>query len=398
MKTKLKFGLFLYTMLIFFVATGITVSLWNDGSNSSVVQAAELGEGCNLASDCHGIPCAYPLNSYCNVENPSAPTGYAGVCECVQWDQQRINGCNGVFSPTEPPACPAGWEDCGTSYTNNSSAIPDGCQITSEIMSTCENCGNTSVIYRFCRQPQTPPPPPKEPEPFCGDTICDAGEYCERTRNNPDAFRECLTVGDYPRGRAVANCRNIQTAPGNTSPNQCTFCGDGVRQPSEECDYAVDENCNLNCTYQELEEGIRIDKTVIEDRLYQVGEQIRFHVRITNTGESTFDVVRFRDTWDPTYLSYIGGSVRNSSGDTISDINPILTYRTNNQIRIADVTAHLGNLAPNQYYEFTLVFTAIAPTPQYNPETCNNAFVRGDDLPETRDDDCIPIGNRDTDI
>ena len=304
-----------------------------------------------------------------------------------------------MFSPTEPPACPAGWSDCGTSYTNNSSATPDGCQVMGEIMTECASCGNTSVIYRFCRQNQTPPPPPQEPQPFCGDAVCDQGEACERTNEGSNTYRECTTVGQAPTGDPVANCRRIQNGPGdNNHPNSCTFCGDGVRQNNEECDYAVDENCNLNCTMEQLEEGIRIDKTVLEDRVYEVGEQVRFNVRITNTGESTFNVVRFRDNWDPTYLSYIGGSVRKSTGETISDVNTILTSRTNNQIRIIDVTEHLGDLAPNQFYEFTLVFTAVAPTPNYNPVTCNNAFVRPDDLPENSDNDCVPIDNRDTDV
>lgn len=238
---------------------------------------------------------------------------------------------------------------------------------------------------------------PDVTQPFCGDGICATGEQCERAGNT---FRECTTVGQAPNGQVVSSCRDVLgSAEQQPTALSCTFCGDGIRQNNEECDYAVDANCNLNCTLQDLQEGITITKDVIDDRVYLVGEQIRFRVRVTNTGETTLNTVRFRDSWDPTYLRYLGGSVTKSTGDRINDISPLITSQTRSEIIINDVTnSILGDLRTGQYYEFELVFSALAPTPDNNPETCNDAFVRGDDLPEVSDDDCAPIDNQDTDI
>ncbi len=390
-KKFLKLTLALYTFLLIGIFSLISTTLIYKESDKVEAQVS-----CTNETACYGLVCEWPDATYCTYGDPIRnPDGGAGSCICLRGEDQPAsnNGC--VVNPPTTcaatlPGCPAGWENCGTS---NQRAGDAGCVRMDNIscQERCPTCQNPSYLYRYCRQVVTPPPPPA---PFCGDGICNAtGEYCERSAPGANTFVSCSN------GQPVGSCRGIEANQPVTAAT-CNYCGDGIRQPIEECDYAVDPNCNLNCTTQaQLEEGIAIDKRVLEDRVYQIGEIIRFNIRITNTGQTTFTAVRFRDTWDPTYLRFVGGNARISTGATLDSILPYLTSQTNNEIVINDVTdTPLGNLAPGQFFEFTLSFTALAPTPNYNPETCNFAFTSTPTLPEVSDNDCIPIQNRNTDI
>lgn len=431
--TTIKFLLTLYTLLVLSVFTGLASTLLG---NSNDVTADAPGGFCSSASDCFEVDCEYPSATYCTTMAEEADN--TSRCRCRDWVWQRDHGFNGCQTDpyVEPPLCPDGWQSCGTSAAHDTDPA---CQRRDDLLAQgrCGGCNNPSNIYRYCRPIQQNPPAgcyescssttcegnlvcdssrgnicvnpdypdsptclPPQNEPFCGDAICDANETCERVSRGSSTFRECEIRGESPTGNLVSVCRNIHNSPSEPDvAYQCTFCGDGVRQPVEECDYAIDANCNLNCTFRQLIEGIDIEKTAISTHVYLVGEQVRFAVRITNTGESTFDIVRFRDTWDPTYLRFVGGSVVKNTGESIGDITPLISSQTNNEFIINDLTnSVLGNLAPNQFYQFELIYTAVAPTPSYSPETCNYAFVRPDDLNEINDDDCVNIDNRDTDI
>lgn len=422
----------LYTLLVLSVFTGITSTLLG---RTKDVNADAPGGFCSSAADCFAVDCEYPEATYCTTM--AEETDGNSRCRCRDWVWQRDNGFNGCQSDpyVEPPLCTDGWQNCGVS--GNHDTDPD-CIRRDDLVAEgrCGGCNNPSNVYRYCRKIQQNPPAgcyescsdrscnsglvcdpsrgnicvnpdypdsstclPPEDEPFCGDGICRANETCERVESGSNIFRECEIIGENPTGALVSVCRNIHNSPSEPDvAYQCTFCGDGVRQPIEECDYAVDANCNSNCTIKELIEGIDIDKTAINEHVYQVGEQVRFAVRVTNTGESTFDIVRFRDTWDRTYLSFIGGSVVKNTGEYVADIRPLIDTQTSSEFIINDLTdSILGDLAPNEFYQFELIYTAIAPTPNYNPQTCNYAFVRADDLAETNDDDCVNIDNRDTD-
>ncbi len=143
--------------------------------------------------------------------------------------------------------------------------------------------------------------------------------------------------------------------------------------------------------------NVVIDKAVVgSSGPYMIGDIVTFRVRITNTGQTTYTSLRFSDQWDATFLNYIGGSAVRSTGQSIADINPVLTTRLSNFIEIANVGATaLGNLAPGQYYEFTLRYSVVAPT---NPNTCNTAFAQPNGLPTVSDRDCVTSRNIDTDL
>lgn len=423
----------LYTLLVLVAFAGFATTVFGNAEDAQ----AQAGITCTTASECYGLPCEYPAATYCTYGEVAGAT--SGTCVCRNWNDQPAwnNGC--ASDPySEPPACPSGWEDCGTSAGHAGDA---GCVRFDNLVAQgrCAGCNNPSNIYRWCREViVTPPPgcyefctndsgcgpglvcdysrgqicvnpewpdepdctPPEGPVPFCGDAICDSGEACERISGDANTFRICESVGGAPTGAVVSHCRNISNTPGEPQPNQCTFCGDGIRQDIEECDYAIDDNCNSVCMRQDLTEGVTIDKTVINEQSpYFVGDQVRFAVRVTNTGQTTFNTVEFRDNWDPTYLRFIGGSVVKSTGEQIDDINPLIDSQTSNEFVINDVTdSVLGDLGPDEYYQFELIYTAIAPTPVNAPETCNYAITQPDDLPEIDDEDCVDINNRDTDL
>ncbi|BCX14017.1 MAG: hypothetical protein KatS3mg085_549 [Candidatus Dojkabacteria bacterium] len=169
------------------------------------------------------------------------------------------------------------------------------------VVGRCPGCDNPSIIYRYCRQsvdlpgcyeqcnatfgcrdnlvcdttrgvcvnPEFPDSPTCQAQSstFCGNAICEEGELCERVEENSQTFRRCTALGAPPSGQLVANCRDILNSS-NEPPTQysCTFCGDGIRQSNEECDYAVDENCNLNCMFEESQTSMSIDKRILNEK------------------------------------------------------------------------------------------------------------------------------------
>jgi cysteine-rich repeat protein len=103
--------------------------------------------------------------------------------------------------------------------------------------------------------------------PACGDGIVNPGEECDdgNTNNNDACTNECKTAkcGDnFCRAGSSETCEPIGTAPDVSCVNKpidstecrlpgttdaCTYCGDGVKQSTEQCD---DGNANNNdaCT------------------------------------------------------------------------------------------------------------------------------------------------------
>ncbi|BCX14016.1 MAG: hypothetical protein KatS3mg085_548 [Candidatus Dojkabacteria bacterium] len=124
-------------------------------------------------------------------------------------------------------------------------------------------------------------------------------------------------------------------------------------------------------------------------RTYLIGEQINFEIIITNTGNTTLNVVEFWDRWDSNYIRFNNGYIIKNNL-TINDISQIITEQNNSQIYIADITnSILGDLEPGESFLIYLNFTAVNPTPFYVGETCNNAIASGDEIPEVRDKVCF---------
>lgn len=88
------------------------------------------------------------------------------------------------------------------------------------------------------------------PQLYCGDRTCQSGEFCERAPSG-NGFVACAgNHAGIPAGTVVSDCRQVATsAPGNPAPPACTFCGDGVVNGGEQCDYNAPgaQNCNTSC-------------------------------------------------------------------------------------------------------------------------------------------------------
>jgi uncharacterized repeat protein (TIGR01451 family) len=310
-----------------------------------------VGASCTAASNCFGLRCPYPLNSYCG------PSG----CECRAVAEQTVNACNDQWQAVKVVNCPSGWSQCSPGEA--------GCQFAGDTVMTCQSCNNTSVWPMYCK-----PPTPGQPV------------VPEQTYNPPaqPGVKNCFTC------TGVVNSQ--RSCGASTQVNENDSCPSGTFESQAAC---LTGPATPVCPV--LNPGIIIEKTVVGSRSYFVGDPVSFRVRITNTGQTTFTNVRFYDQYIPTFLRYIGGSAVKSTGESIADINPVLTTRNDGYIEIANVaTTALGLLGPGQYYEFTLTLIVNAPT--FNSNTCNVAYVTTPGLPDRMDDDCIVSRNRDTDL
>lgn len=198
------------------------------------------------------------------------------------------------------------------------------------------------------------------------DAVCDATHLCN---GNLGLF--CATTATGNRCRLQSN------------PSSATC------QPADEEDNPV----------------LDIDKILSNDQnndhTYLVGEEVIFTIRIENKGDTTFDVVEFEDFFDPEFLqvnladSYIG----KSTGGRLDDLTGIAT-NNNGYVRIADITnTFLGNLAPGQFYDVVMYFTALQETDtEPNGMTNNFAVATADGLTDDDGEDVIIVDDNDIEI
>ncbi|MFH2021428.1 MAG: MopE-related protein [archaeon] len=117
------------------------------------------------------------------------------------------------------------------------------------------------------------------PQPYCGDSICNDGndKTCEPNGATKDDIctsnvdsgdltdgicrttgtNQCTYCGDGDLQTPEETCdynvdiENPDYVPGcrDSGDYACTFCGDGIRQSIEQCDYAIDSNCDQTCNW-----------------------------------------------------------------------------------------------------------------------------------------------------
>ncbi len=155
----------------------------------------------------------------CSTSNPCSDgtSCINGVCRNPDCPNDADCSCN-----TTLPIC---------NQTCNQNNCADG---TSCVNGTCQNPSCLNDADCICSIDSTP---------YCGDSICQAGETCERATAGSSNFRDCTT------NILVPECRGIATQP-PTPAGVCNYCGDGVVNGPEECDYNSpgSENCDTNCT------------------------------------------------------------------------------------------------------------------------------------------------------
>ncbi len=200
--------------------------------------------GCTTAAECFGMDCEYPATTYCN----AVACGGNGECECRAPEQQTCNPvCTGVdkIPYCNPPACPAGMNNCGTSREGHS------CGTKMEdlyCISACSTCGNPSRNYRYCE--------PGTTETYtcwetgCSGTGCSDGTSCVNDRCiNPS----CPTESD-------CTCPITQTYTCWETGCTGTGCSDGTscvndRCVNTECPTESDCTCPTPQTYTCWETG-----------------------------------------------------------------------------------------------------------------------------------------------
>jgi uncharacterized repeat protein (TIGR01451 family) len=460
-KTNLiKYALYFYTVVLFLISITITSSILQNPKNKVVAE----GEYCDSADDCFGLSCEYPAATYCTARSEEPDD--ISKCRCRDWNNQPYNGCAG--DPyQEPPGCPSGMIDCGTSG-HRTDGDP-ACTQQGSVRPSCPGCNNPTVVYRYCK-PGTPPnearcfencdgktcvdgtqcinglcrnpecqddsdcscdEPPAEarcfencdgktcvdgtqcinglcrnpecqddsdcscdapPTPVCGDAKCDEGEKCERTAANANTFKACQRANQGAPTGASVECRNVNNRP--VTANSCVYCGDGIRQASETCDYAVDANCTRACDWNGR--AVTIDKEVLNKETYNVGEVANFQIRITNNIDATFNRVQFSDRYNPSYLRLISGYATSSSGKRVDNLLAVLDVNRSGFIQINNIARNelLGPLTPNGYYDIYLSFIVLNAI----DSTCNTGYTKPGDLDEISDRDCLNSRNQDTDL
>ncbi len=132
--------------------------------------------------------------------------------------------------------------------------------------------------------------------------------------------------------------------------------------------------------------GYEIIKEVMDsDNIYNIGETVNFRVTFRNTGETTLDVIPFRDLYNPSRLDFLS-----ANGNKNGAANTNISYSINEAtglITHTDLSTVLGNLAPGEYYQLNFAFRALSRVSR----TCNEAFINPDDMGEEMDDACIVI-------
>ncbi|MEM4397288.1 MAG: DUF4215 domain-containing protein [Candidatus Woesearchaeota archaeon] len=188
--------------------------------------------------------CTGSTESGCQIdENAGSP----GCRKVTSWGSFNINNIVKDAALANKGVAYMGWcpNDGATPYATepvsacncpNLNPLPGQC-----VSGTCSTCGNP--IWKC--SPENP-----NPEPYCGDSICNDGssKTCEPNGNTKDM--KCINnvyTGDLTEGI----CRT-------TGEFACTYCGDGLLQTGagEQCDDGNRNNgdgCNSNCQTEILE-------------------------------------------------------------------------------------------------------------------------------------------------
>ncbi len=232
------------------------------------------------------------------------------------------DACSNCYSRNGNVSCFREQTSCGANVncigtgggSSNTSSSSSSSSSTSSSGTSVTGTGSTSV----------------EAPPFCGDGVCQSGELCERAGTN--TYRICTTVGQAPGGDVVSECRNIaSSAP--SAPGACTYCGDGVVNGGEQCDYNAPgaQNCNLQCqnvtpvclslttpssTTIRAGEGNIMEYTLVYRNTAATNPYPNIRLRVTGPDPSTSVAGRDANNAASTLVAVYTPSVRNAQNST----------------------------------------------------------------------------------
>jgi hypothetical protein len=224
---------------------------------------AARGKPCYTTNDA----CLATAPTYCPAQNPTlyycrnsnscvATTDYANGQECREDPELGVQ-CYLTEAQCEEPANLARWcppENPRLYYCRTSLA----CSSTTDYPTAAE-CRTAKGVPCYTSNDSCLGTAPTYCPVYCGDGLCNAaGEKCETTTRNNTIERVC-TAADTAAGRAptgaLVDCRGVEyNLPTTEAGWRCKYCGDGIVQRGEQCDYAATPNtCNTDCTLKEAE-------------------------------------------------------------------------------------------------------------------------------------------------
>ncbi len=165
------------------------------------------------------------------------------------------------------------------------------------------------------------------------------------------------------------------TAIASTLPDETTNTAQTHNVVDQNGDSVDDKTDSADVTI--TNPGYEMSKELTSSSIANVGEQVTFRITIHNTGDTTLDTVKVRDTYDKTKLSFQSATV--APDDSTDD----------GQLDWGNV----GPLAPNATKTIDLTFNAIASA----GSTTNTATVHdvvdenGDSLGDKTDDASVEI-------
>lgn len=249
-------------------------------------------------------------------------------CACELCKGKSVNGCSGN-PPTSctPPGCPSGYEECGTSVSNesgtNSNCVKqDGTKCTVYH----PDCNNPSNIFRYCK-------------PKVTTNTCDSGEWLTKPTGSyqycdPITYTAKAKDKDGIDKTSVVAKLNNANRTATTFTNETTTTVDISESLSTATNclsagtYTLDlkwkdkkgaesTNCALTTTFSILAEEQNPDWTIAKTGAEQCIEsgdaQIIYTIKVKNIGTGTGSIDKIVDTLDSKVLaSYITGTI--SSG------------------------------------------------------------------------------------
>ncbi len=122
---------------------------------------------------------------------------------------------------------------------------------------------------------------------------------------------------------------------------------------------------------------------------YDIGAQVRFRIVLQNTGDTTLTTIRFRDSFDSRYLTFVSAF---GTSPTVNNLNITNSLNTSVQdymmiLSNEDITTVLGDLAPGQSYSIDFTFNAN----RASHSTCNDVFAHPTGLTEKQARACVGI-------
>jgi len=287
------------------------------------------------------VSCKYNIAGTC-VEDDSEEGPVEGTCpnkDTCEWPNTLMssdgcacepcdgsNGCSGK-PPTSctPPSCPAGYQSCGTSVSNDSDTDSE-CdkQTTKKCTVYHPDCNNPSNIFRYCK-PAT-----------SSTNVCDGGEWLTKPTGS---YKYCdpITYTAKAKDSDGIDKTSVIAKLNNTARSSVSFINETTTTVDISESLSTTTNClpigtyTLNLSWkdkkgasgtqcaltttfsilaEEQNPSWTITKTGVEQCLEDGDAQVIYTIKIKNIGTGTGSIDKIVDALDSKVLaSYITGTI-----------------------------------------------------------------------------------------